>query len=257
MKIVFFGSAGAVPAADNGNVCFAVQAGAAALLVDASGNPVQSLLRAGLDPRTLDALALTHAHTDHIYALPSLIHCLWLSKRDKLLRILADPSTREKAVRLLEQFDLLKREGLFPLEWSEGRESGLEIAGSLRVELFPVKHSVPASGLRLEGDGATCVYSADTAPSASLTAAAAGCRVLIHEASGDAGREDALNAAGHSSAGQAGEAAARAGAKRLFLCHFDTRFGPAPEELAREARARFAGEVIIPESFRPYDLGPA
>jgi ribonuclease Z len=254
VRIVFFGTAGAVPRAGDGNISFAVREGGACLLVDASGSPVQNLLRAGLDPLSLDALALTHSHTDHLYALPSLIHCLWLMKRSKPLTILTNPPTREKAVRLLEEFGLLEREGLFPVEWIDAENRDSDIAADLRVRLFPVRHSVPTSGLRIEGGGAACAYTADTAPAPEVDAAVRGCQALIHEASGDAAGEPSLNAAGHSSAGQAGQAAARAGAGRLFLCHFDYRSPQRPEDLLREARSFFPGEVIIPNLFQDYEI---
>ena len=87
MKIVFFGTAGAIQSKDNANVSFSVVEKKLSILVDSSGNPVQYLNRVGIDPKKLDSLILTHSHIDHIYAVPSLIHNLWLMKRKKPLNI--------------------------------------------------------------------------------------------------------------------------------------------------------------------------
>jgi len=257
LKVVFFGTAGAVQSALDANICFVAYSDRYSLLVDASDSPVQNLLKAGLDPLQLDALVLTHSHTDHIYGVPSLVHNLWLMKRGKSLRIIANAHTMAKTKELLELFGLPEKEGMFPIEWIDGESGVPQTTASPVLRLFPVKHSVPTSGVRIEEQGAAFAYTADTAPFDGLIEAVQGCRLLIHEASGDAGREEHLNRAGHSSARQAGQAAGRAGAGRLFLCHFDYVTGPLPEELRREAQGSFQGEVVVPERFKEYDIRDA
>jgi ribonuclease Z len=257
LRVVFFGTAGAAQHASDSNVCFAVRAEGCSFLVDASGSPVHNLLKAGFDPLALDALVLTHSHTDHVYGLPSLIHNLWLIKRGKPLQIISNPPTAAKMVELLELYGLLNKEGLFPIEWIDGEMGVLEMAASLSLKLFPVRHSVPTSGIRVEERGAAFAYTSDTAPFAGVIAASRGCQVLIHEASGDSSREKYLNQVGHSSARQAGEAAARSGVGRLLLCHFDYFVGPLPEDLRKEAQGRFRGEVVVPERFKEYKIQDA
>jgi ribonuclease Z len=254
VRLVFFGAAGAVPSAADGNVSFAVQATGRSVLVDTSGNPVQSLLRAGLNPLELDALVLTHTHTDHLYGLPSLIHALWLMKRQKPLRLLADPPTAETARQLLALMGLLTKEGLFELRWCGEMQERVALDRDLAVSLFPVTHSVPTSGVLIQTPGAGLAYSADTAPAETVAARAHGCRALVHEASGGSAREGLLNAAGHSSARQAGESAARSGVGALFLCHFDYSNPQVREQMRREARQAFAGKVICPHPCRWYEI---
>jgi ribonuclease Z len=257
LKIVFFGTAGAVQSASDANVCFVVRSGNYSLLVDASDSPVQNLLKAGLDPLELDAMVLTHSHTDHIYGVPSLIHNLWLMKRDKPLRIITNAYTAAKTKELLELFGLPDKEGMFPIEWIDGERGVPQTIATPLLRLFPVEHSVPTSGVRIEGEGTAFVYTADTAPFDGLIETVRGCRSLIHEASGDGSREQYLNRAGHSSARQAGRVASRSGVARLFLCHFDYLTGPLPEELRREAQGGFKGDVVVPERFKEYDIRDA
>lgn len=254
MRLVFFGAAGAVPGPSDGNTSFAIQAGGATVLVDASGSPVHSLLRAGLEPRELDAVVLTHAHTDHLYALPSLIHALWLMKRDKPLLLLADPTTAERAMALLELMGLPGKQGLFELRWRQAVDESVSLGDALRARLFPVAHSVPTCGVRIQTRGAALTYSADTAPSEAVVEQARGAQALVHEATGGWRQEGPLNAAGHSSARQAARAAARAGVPSLFLCHFDYLRPQVRQRMSREARRAFSGPIVCPTPHRWYQI---
>ena len=254
MRLIFFGTAGATQSASDGNVCLAVTARDHSVLVDASGNPVMNLKRAEIDPLELDVLVLTHAHTDHIYALPSLIHNLWLMKREKTLKIISDRQTRAIAENLLGHLGLLTKRGLFPLEWICEDHAKLEPAPSVTLSLFPTRHSVPSSGIRIAEGDSVLVYASDTSPVDGIVEAARGARALIHEASGRADREAHLNREGHSSGRQAGIAAARAGVGALYLCHFDYREDIPPAEMRREAQAEFSGEVVTPERYYWYEV---
>ncbi|MEW5816411.1 MAG: MBL fold metallo-hydrolase, partial [Spirochaetota bacterium] len=97
MRIAFLGTSCAVPTADNGFTSFLVSLSDLLILIDASGNPVQSILKAERDPLELDILILTHYHADHISGYPSLVQTLGCLKRKKVLKVLADSVTKEKA----------------------------------------------------------------------------------------------------------------------------------------------------------------
>lgn len=251
MELVFFGACGSIPSGASGNVSFLVRERGWSLLVDASGNPAQSLLRAGEDPRDLDCLVLTHVHTDHLYGLPSLVHALWLMGRKKPLTVLANPETRDRARGLLSVFGLLDREGLFPLLFLFP-EGGYGLPGGGNIRLHPVRHSAPTCGFRLEGRGPSLFYTADTGPLPGDFWVGKGAEILIHEASGGAGEEEALNASAHSSSRQAAEAARACGARALVLCHLPPGEAAA-RDLVREAEGVLgAGGALVPRPYRVY-----
>jgi len=254
MKVIFYGTAGAVQSAEDVNVSFGVVGEKGSVLVDASGNPAQSLLKSGITAAALDALVLTHAHPDHLYALPSLIHNLWLMKRSRPLTILCNSTTETRAKQLIDVFSLFSRKGMFPFEWNPMDEGIFDGIPGMRVSLFPVNHPVAASGVKIETTASALVYSADTGPCERLVEAAAGANALIHEATGGSRSEVALNADGHSSGRQAGMCAQRAGVETLFLCHFDYATGLPVEEIEQEARTAFGGRVIVPEHFKTYKI---
>jgi ribonuclease Z len=253
MRLIFFGTSGAVPSAGSGNVSLGLVLDGCCLLVDASGNPVQSLLRAGIDPLELEGVVLTHTHIDHLYGLPSLLHALWLMGRTRPLRFFSNSATAEAARGLFEVFQLTSKPGLFSLVWETGEELETLLPGGALLRLFPVEHSVPTSGVKLTEAGRALVYSADTGPCRRVAAEASGAAGLIHEASACAGDEDRLNRAGHSSGRQAAEAARRAGVKCLFLCHFDLKRSGA-EEVRKEAAESFKGRLVVPELFSAYEI---
>lgn len=254
MKIIFFGTAGAIQSKDNTNVSFSVIEKKLSILVDSSGNPVQCLKRVSIDPTKFDVLVLTHFHTDHIYALPSLIHNLWLMKRKKPLSIISNQFTINKAKELCNVFSLSSKEGLFSINWVNIDEGEIDVFPGVKIQLFSVLHSIPTSGVKIITSNSSLVYSSDTSPSKEVINRASGVKALIHEASGTLNLEEKLNKAGHSSGRQAGEIAKKAGVKFLFLCHFDFSEGSTQDKVEFETKSSFQGKVIVPELFRFYEV---
>lgn len=262
MRVAFFGIAGPVTKAASGNVAFVVQARCderlVSVLVDCSGTPAADLDAVEVDIRELDAVILTHTHTDHLYALPSLVHNALMQQRSRPLCIAGNSATIARAVELLGVFNLLDRRGMFAIEWRQIDAAGLRLPdgeAGLAITGVPVQHSVPTIGLRFEHSSGCLFYSCDTRPFAELSTYAQGASMLIHEASGLLADEARLNDAGHASARQAGTLAQTVGAGQLFLVHLppgavEGKHG----ELLREAAAIFCGGLQVPELRRWYHV---
>jgi ribonuclease Z len=102
--------------------------------------------------------------------------------------------------------------------------------------------------------GRSVAYTGDTRP-VDLVAAGlpAGLDLLIHDATyDDADRERAAEVH-HATAGEAGAAAARIGAKRLALVHLSSRYTSAAGHL-RDAQALFSGEVFVPDDLAMVEI---
>ena len=96
---------------------------------------------------------------------------------------------------------------------------------------------LPEQVMGPERPGLKLVFSGDTAACPELEEAAAGADLLIHEAT-YADEEEKATLYGHSTFVQAGQLAARAGVRRLWLCHFSQTIGE-PEQALPLAQARF------------------
>src|SRR5262249_10783231 len=85
----FPGTAAALPLPGRANTSLVLTADDAAtsLLIDCGGDSYSALLRAGFGPDAISDLLITHAHIDHIGALPSLIESFRLGGRTTPLRI--------------------------------------------------------------------------------------------------------------------------------------------------------------------------
>ncbi len=258
MPFQFFGTSGAIPSAARDNTALAFYSAGEVVLVDCSGSPYQKILKAGLDPRRVSSLIVTHRHVDHLYGIPSLAHNMGLAGRRTTLHVYALPETMAVLQGFMELFPLEEkmpyRIELHQVPPKEGHPV-LQAQG-FRVRSTPVKHGAPNLALRVEFDSpserGTVVYSSDTSPCPSLIALARGVDTLIHEATflhSDAPR---AAADGHTTGYQAGEVAVLAGVKRLILCHFEAPLHDQVEELRREAQQMYGGPVEIPEEFREY-----
>jgi ribonuclease Z len=93
--------------------------------------------------------------------------------------------------------------------------------------------------------GRRLVYTGDTRPVEAVVEAADGADLLIHDATFADDEADRARHTGHSTAREAGEIAARAGAARLALTHLSSRYAGGWERLAREAREVFDGECFV------------
>jgi ribonuclease Z len=257
VKVTFLGISGGVQSPDSGNVSFFVTEGKRSLLAEVSGNPAGALTACGVDPADLDAVLLSHAHVDHLYALPSLLHNMWLLKRSGPLQIFANLPTLETARTLCAVFGLEQKPGMFRVEWTVFPKQATAL-GPFILETFPTVHGVPTRGFVFSADGRKLVYFADTAPLADCPPQAVGADAVIHEAGGVEAEESALNLRGHCSGRQAAVAAGKVSpADRnppaLFLCHLP----PDPKKRAAvlaEARFLHPGRTLIPDLFSAYTL---
>jgi len=120
-------------------------------------------------------------------------------------------------------------------------------ADGCKIFTSPVKHFIPTVGLRFEFPkiGKVLAYSCDTAPTPSLIDLGKNADVFIHEAAG--------LSPGHSSAQQAGEIAAKANAKALYLIHYPTGVNDT-QDLIKEAAQTYTGPIGLAEDFMEFDF---
>lgn len=245
LKMHLLGVGTAVPDVDRENTHMVFESNDGLLLVDAGGSTWQRLLRARLDPLSLNGLVLSHGHPDHINGVPALLFQLGLLSYGRRLPIYANQETISLLQRIVAAFEM--DQYACAVDWVVVKPGDpLPLATTAyRVLTAETVHQRPALALRFEApDGRSLVYPADTEPCPAVERLAQGATILIHEAT------TAGPWAGHTSPRQLGEIAVRAGVKRLILVHFSPRYTMSAAQAIDEVRAAgFEGSVEIGREF--------
>lgn len=165
-----------------------------------------------------------------------------------------DHRTRSVGYALVES----DRKGRFDRERAEelgvpvGPEFGRLHAGEA-VELADGTVIEPEQVVGEPRPGRKVVYTGDTRPAEETVGAAEDADLLVHDATFGDDWADRAGETGHSTAREAGEIAARAGAKRLALTHVSSRYAGDASRLAREAGEEF-DEAFVAEDGREIEV---
>jgi ribonuclease Z len=255
-RVVFLGTGGALNP-ERYQAAVLVEHGDTRVLLDTGGGLglVRRLLGAEIGPSTVGHVFLSHRHLDHMGGLEPLLLTMWLHAfrtkappRPVVLHALPGSATAIRAT--LAAADAVGQERLgSQLTWSTpAAGQAVALGDGAALTLVPVDHlpvAGEAAGCLVSAGGARVVYSGDTRPCDALVEAARGADLLIHEVGGLDVRADLLHAVGHSSAAEAGRAAARAGVCALALFHLPGTDWVSPDELVAEARRHAPGVDVF------------
>jgi ribonuclease Z len=245
------------------------------LLIDCGTGVTQRLVAAGCPGRDLDAVLLTHLHSDHLVDLYQLIVSSWHQGRERPQRIYGPAGTRAHVDGLMALWEPERR--LRIAHEKRPSATGLEVEvteieagwhcafGDLIVTAVEVDHRpvTPAFGFAFTGGGKRVVFSGDTRPCETLEIAAKNADLLLHEVF--IHREmpviDGVRSAAtvasvadyHTLSTDVGKLAARAAVGCLALTHFVPP-GCDREALLNEVRIDFDGPVVIGEDLMTFDM---
>jgi ribonuclease Z len=236
-RIVLLGTGTAVPDQERDFTHLVWDGPGGPFLVDAGGSTYQRLQQAGVDPQALTGILITHTHCDHVNGLPALLFSLYVAGRrdpSQAVPVYGLPYTIEFCQNLLANFDL--EQYVAPVEWrpfAAGDTIPLP-TDEWTLRTAPTEHSRPCVALRWEEvkTGHAFAYSCDTAPCPPVIELAQGAELLIHEATTPGPMPGV-----HTSPREAGEVAARTGAKRLVMVHFSPRWTMTESQAVEEAHA--------------------
>jgi ribonuclease BN (tRNA processing enzyme) len=215
----------------------------------------------GLEPERLSRLFVTHLHSDHTTGLADLILRPWTLERREPLQVYGPPGIRSMVRNVSKAYreDIQVRlHGGEPSNRTGYRVVAREVGpgvvyrdDNVSVRAFRVSHGSwrDAYGYRFDSGDRSIVVSGDTRPTDAVVESCNGCDVLVHEVYSEAGlaRRPAewqrYHKAFHTSSGELARLAARARPKLLVLDH-QLFWGTSEEDLLREVRSRYAGEVV-------------
>ncbi len=212
MLITILGSGTARATARRASAGYLVEWKEGALLLDPSAGTYTRALKAGLDPKRLVAVVLSHLHADHTADLPGL---LWARRQEKLeaaLAIVGPPGTADLVSRARDLYGDHTPARICTFPWSEL---------ALSVEAFPARHSEDAACLRIRAAGKTIAFSGDTADCVGLRAACTGADLALLECTAQEPRE------GHLSPAECERIVAATRPKRVLLTHIGPDVRPA------------------------------
>ncbi len=283
LHVILCGTGSPLPDPSRAGPCTIVIAGRQQILVDAGEGSARSLATLGVPAGGIDALFLTHFHSDHFDGLGPLMLQRWVGRAATSPLPIHGPAGVE---RIVQGFNFAYKADngyrtahhgaeivppagagalAMPFAIPSAPLKVLEKDG-LTITAFPVDHSPvhPAVGYRFTYKGRSLVISGDTAKSPKLVEAARGADLLIHEALqpkllalltqalADRGQpntaqimRDILDY--HSSPEDAAEIAGAAGVRALVLTHI---VPPIPSRLfdkafLGDASNRFSGPITV------------
>lgn len=196
LRVFMCGTASPLPVPDRAQACVAVMAGERLFLVDAGARSPNVAALGGLPLERLEAILVTHYHSDHIAAIPDFNLVSWVAGRPAPLQIIG-PLGVSRVVRGLNEAYALDRSyrvahhgaELLPPELGllEARtiEPGVVLDDNgLLIRAFAVNHApvAPAVGYRFDYGGRSVLITGDTIVTPGLESMAEGVDLLLTDA---------------------------------------------------------------------------
>lgn len=266
IEITLLGTGSPIPDANRAGAATLVRAAGRTYLFDAGRAVVMRMVAAAAAPAMLDAVLLTHLHSDHITDLNDVITTRWVGSlvpnplpihgpvgTARVVDAILDMLGPDIGYRIAHHEDMVEPPQPVVTE-STGGVILEDAAGDLRIVAAATDHRPvePTLGYRIEHGGSAVVIGGDGVPCAGLDELCAGADAYVQTVL----REDLVSQIPvqrfldtidyHSTVRQAAETAQRAGVGTLVLTHQVPAPAPGSEaEWVAIAAEAFDGEIVF------------
>lgn len=280
-RITLLGTGVPIPSPERFGPATLIEAGEHTILIDAGRGATIRMFQIAVPIGQIDALLLTHFHSDHTVGIPDLWLTGWLNgyfgARQKPFHVIGPPGTTElmnhleaaycRDVEIRVADEKLAREHAMITTQEFAGDGLVYEAGELRIIAFTVDHGAaikPAYGYRIEYQDRVAVISGDTQYNENVVKFGTGVDLLIHEVamaqpelSGEPRIQRILNH--HTTPQEAGLVFSRAKPKLAAYTHLvmlATASVPAPsiQDLIAQTRETYAGPLVVGEDLMSFEI---
>jgi ribonuclease Z len=280
-RVTLLGTGVPIPRPDRFGPSTLIEAGDHTVLIDAGRGATMRLFQLGVPIGRIEALLLTHFHSDHTVGIPDLWLTGWLSSyfgnRQRPFNVIGPTGTKTlmhhleaayaRDIEIRVEDEKLAREHVAITVKEFTEDSVVYQAGDLRVFAFAVDHGEaikPAYGYRIEYQGRVAVVSGDTRYNANVVRYGAGADLLVHEVAmarpellGEARIQRIVNH--HTSPQEAGRVFAQTRPKLAAFTHLvmlasETVTAPTVEELIAATRETYTGPLEVGEDLMSFEI---
>jgi ribonuclease Z len=281
-KVTLLGTGTPIPSIDRFGPSTLIEAGDQKLLIDAGRGATIRLHQLNIPIGRLDALLLTHFHSDHISGVPDVWLTGWLESyfgtRQTPFRVIGPRGTKRLIAKLEEAYaddirirmadEKLPPDGIATVAEEYERDGVVYEKDGLKVIAFEVDHGdviKPAYGYRIEYAGRVAVISGDTRYNQNVIKYATGADLLVHEVA--IARPELLSdahirriMAHHTTAREAGMVFEQTKPKLAAYTHLVFLASPrvpraSVAELVAETRQTYRGPLEVGEDLMSFEIG--
>ncbi|HZL66343.1 MAG TPA: MBL fold metallo-hydrolase [Candidatus Limnocylindrales bacterium] len=281
-KVTLLGTGVPVPSPERFSSSTLVEAGDQKLLIDAGRGATIRLFQIKVPIGRIDALFLTHFHSDHTIGIPDVWLTGWLESyfgtRKKPFRVFGPAGTKLLMSKLEDAYAMdikirladerLPPEGIATDVSEFGQDGVIYEKNGVKVTAFEVDHGdviKPAYGYRVDYDGRAAVISGDTRYNNNVIRHAAHVDLLVHEVA--AARAELMREAymqriigHHVTPREAGQIFALTRPKLAVYTHLALLGSaqippPTVDDLIEETRQTYDGPLQVGEDLMSFEIG--